>query len=433
MRRLAQVSVLLAMFAAPYATSAGDGAGRLQLDIEAPEAGARIGLPGRAFVTGRALAHAARGGRFDVMIVIDRSASTSGPSRADVDGDGKTGKRWGSPWLWFLPRLLLLPNTDPGDSILASEVAAAATLLDQLEPSTSRVGIVAFAGDPTGRRRDAWLEVPLTSHYDKVRHALARLLEEGPRGQTNILAALQLAAIELSGGYAAASTPRPDARKIVLFMTDGQPTLPVRGRRMENARLAVALSRDLGMRGLRVDTFAIGDSAADDPYVPEGVARETGGVFTPVRDPRELMALFRGVNLAEVRELRVRNVTTGSAASYTALDADGHFSALVPLADGWNDLSVEVAASDGTRARRTVSVYGLPGASTQRLSSRLHARRRRLLETRLAELRQRGLELAVERAEAERRSLEIEIESARASREADGPRAERALQITTDD
>ena len=69
MRFLAHVSVLLAVFAAPLATRAGDGSGRLQLDIEAPVAGARIGLPGRAFVTGRALAHAARGGRFDVSCV----------------------------------------------------------------------------------------------------------------------------------------------------------------------------------------------------------------------------------------------------------------------------------------------------------------------------------------------------------------------------
>jgi hypothetical protein len=306
-------------------------------------------------------------------------------------------------------------------------------LLNQLEPSTTRLGIVAFAGDPTGRQRDAWLEVPLTSNYGKVRHALARLLEEGPGGQTNILAALQLAAIELSGGYAAASTPRPDARKIVLFMTDGQPTVPVHGHRMENARLTVDASRQLGQRGLRVDTFAIGESAADDPYVPEGVARETGGVFTPVRDPRELMAMFQGVNLADVRELHVHNVTTGAAASYAALDADGHFSALVTLADGRNELSVEVVASDGTRARRTVSVYGLPGDSTQHLSSRLHARRTRLLETRLAALRRRGLDLEVERAEAERRALEIEIESARAGTAADDATAARTLQVTTDD
>ena len=433
MRFPAYASIALALLAAPWATRAGGGSERLQLDIDAPEAGARIGLPGRAFVAGRALAQAARGGGFDVMIVIDRSASTAGPSRADIDGDGKTGRRWGSPYLLFLPRLLLLPNTDRGDSILAAEVAAARTLLEQLEPQGTRVGIVAFAGDPSGRRRDAWLEVPLTSRYEKVRHALHRLLEEGPSGQTNIFAALQLAAIELSGGYAAASSPRRDARKIVLLMTDGQPTLPVRGRRMENARLAVDASRELGLRGLRVDTFAIGESAAADPYVPEGVARETGGVFTPVRDPRQLLAAFQGVNLADIREVRVRNLTIDAVATYTALDADGHFSALVPLTDGRNELVVEVFASDGSRARRRLSVYGLPGGATQRLSSRLHARRTRLLELRLAELRQRGLDLELERAEAERRALEIEIESARAARRAQDAPARRALQISTDD
>jgi hypothetical protein len=39
-------------------------------------------------------------------------------------------------------------NSDPGDSILAAEIAAARELLHDLHPERTRVGIVAFSGTP---------------------------------------------------------------------------------------------------------------------------------------------------------------------------------------------------------------------------------------------------------------------------------------------
>src|SRR5262245_25663527 len=54
---------------------------------------------------------------FDVVIVIDVSASTRFPSGIDVDRDGEIGAKGDEP---LIPGMGRNDNTDPGDSILAA-------------------------------------------------------------------------------------------------------------------------------------------------------------------------------------------------------------------------------------------------------------------------------------------------------------------------
>jgi hypothetical protein len=56
----------------------------------------------------------------------------------------------------------------------------------------------------------------------------------------------------------------------------------------------------------------------------------------------------------------------------------------------------------------------VPRAGVQRLTPRLEARRLRLLESQLAELRHRSVEIELERDEGLRRALEVEIANGRA-------------------
>jgi hypothetical protein len=398
----------------------------LRLSIDAPTPGAVLASSdGRAFVTGRALGVAGVSGEFDVVVVIDTSYSTSAPSGADVDGDGRRGKRWGAPFIPVLPKLLGFPNTDSGDSVLACEVAATRTLLAQLDPETTRVGVVSFSGDRRDETRDARVEVPLTHRYERVEYGLQRLLDAGPNGQTNIFEAVYLASTELDGDVQALSEPRPGARKIALFMTDGHPNLPVRGSRMGSARYALDAARNVAHE-VRIDTFAIGDTATDDPYVTQGMAELTGGVYTPVADPRELVAVFQDINLAAIEDVEIYNRTTGASAAPVMLDADGHYSAFVELADGRNDLVVRARAADGSRGRAGISVQRLPGGSTQALTPRLRARQNRLLEHHLAALKRRRLELELARDDEQLRALALEMEAIRAARS-------RSLQIAVDE
>jgi len=405
---------------------AGEADRELRLAVDYPPQQAVVGSEdGRVFVSGRALSAAGTAGRYDVIVVIDTSFSTMAPSGADVDGDGKRGRRL----IPFLSWLLPIGNSDEDDSVLAAEIEAARTLLDQLDPQTTRVGVVAFAGDARTRSRDAHTRVPLTSNYAKVRRGLDRLQAEGPHGRTNIYDAVSLAATELSGSLDAISDAREDSRKLVLFMTDGHPTLPIPHAPSQNARLAIGAAHHAATLGVRIDTFAIGKSATDQPRVTVEMAAVTDGVFTPVRDPKDLIAVFQDIDLARLSDLQVRNATTGQPAEHVIVESDGTFSALVELRDGTNTLEVAARASDGTRDRVRVEVRRLPGRRGPLMSARLQERRTRLLENRLADLQERNLEMETERREQLRRELALEIESARS----EAKRNSRSVRIDVSD
>jgi hypothetical protein len=396
-------------------------AARAELDLvlDTPVPGAVIGsAEGGAFVSGRALARGGDAGRFDVVIVIDRSYSTSAPSGADVDGDGVLGRSWGEDYVPFLSWLFRVPSSDRGDHVLAAEVAAAAALVDQLDPRTTRVGVVSFSGGGRRRALDAESELALTHDFRKVHHALGRILEEGPHGQTNIAAAMTRALGEVLGVPSAQSEPRDGVQRVVLFMTDGQPNLPARWSSRENARLAIEAAQRAARAGVRVDTFAIGSRALEDPLVTVEMARVSDGLFTAVEDPRTLVAVFEDVRFVDVSGVEVRNLTTGGAAGMLVVDPDGSFSAAVDLVPGENVLEVRASSTDHGEAVRRVPVRLLAGAAAQPLPARVEARRERMLERRLAELRARRLALEGERDGAIRRALELEIEQTR-SRAAD--------------
>src|SRR5262249_6184515 len=98
------------------------------------------------FVAGRAQATRGSLRRFDVILVIDTSGSTLGAAGTDVNENGVVGE----PRLGDLGAMLGAALTDPGDSIFAAEIAAARRVLAGLDPRSTRVGVVQFAGDPAG-------------------------------------------------------------------------------------------------------------------------------------------------------------------------------------------------------------------------------------------------------------------------------------------
>jgi hypothetical protein len=362
------------------------------------------------------------------MVVIDTSFSTHAPANADIDGDGLVGARLGSRWLPFLAWLLPMGNSDPDDSVLAAEVEATRTLLHQLDPQTTRVGVVSFSGSGRDNARDARVEVALSSEYGRVERALDRLLEAGPDGRTNIRDGIVLAARELAGGDDAFSEPRSDAKKVMLFMSDGRPTLPVPQSPGENARLAIEAAQEAAALGIRIDTFAIGRSATKSPRVQVEMAAISQGNFTPVRDPQNLIAVFEDIRLAEIERVEVTNTTTGERAPHVLVESDGHFAAVVAVRDGANWIDVCARATDGKERTLRVPVRLIPAATPQAMDARLLARRTRLFEDYLAELREKSLEIEAERDEEVVRTLQVEIERSRAEQR----EAERKLELAVD-
>ena len=161
-------------------------------------------------------------------------------------------------------------------------------------------------------------------------------------------------------------------------------------------------------------TFAIGPEALSGPIAPVEMAQRTGGTFTPVRNPADIVSMIEGVSLVDLSELRVRNLTTEKDAAEVDLRLDGGFGALVDLKPGKNRIEVAARADDGTESRREITVHFAPGAPTPQVPGPLAAARNALLERRLATLKQVGLGIEQKRTDQARREIALEIERAQA-------------------
>ena len=405
----------------------------LVLEIDSPTSGAVIGDPmGAAFVSGRALALFGEYQTFDLVFVVDTSDSTAAPSGADVDGDGVIGERRGAKFLSILGRVLPLPNSDKGDSILAAEVAGVRVLLEQLDPRTTRVGLVAFSGDNDALTPDAYTEVPLTTDFAKVEKGLDAIFRRGPKGLTNMVSAVNLATIELLGSQSAYSTKRDGAKRVIMFLTDGQPTLPLENSQLQNAKMAIQQAVRAAKLDIRIDTFAIGEDALSEPVVVVEMARVSSGVFTPVRNPKDVRSIFEDVSFSEIETLEVRNKTTGALASQLISNADGSFSALLEMKEGENIIEAYARSTDGTAGRREIRVKFLPGAEAQVLSPRMVAQRNRLLENRLLELQRRRVDIQTEANEEIRHDLQVEIEKERAQAKEASERMRKEIELSVE-
>jgi hypothetical protein len=251
--------------------------------------------------------------------------------------------------------------------------------------------------------------VPLSDDYAKVALGLDSVLAAGPRGRTNIQDAVLLAAEELTGGRGALSKPRGDARKIGLLMTDGHATLPDTTSRPRCARLAILAAATAAEHGIRIDTFAVGRDAADQPWVTVEMAKVTSGVFTPVVHPGDLIAAFQEVRLTDISGIQINNLTTGRPAEQVRLESDGGFGAFVDLKPGLNRIEVRAYASDGRRIIRVVDARLAKGAAPQIMTPRAMTRRTRMLETRLDHTRSYTLQLEAEKREKMRLELEKQM------------------------
>ena len=401
-----RVAELVAEAARPELAARRNAARRLLVEIQEPRAGARLGADGVAFISGRALALRAASKRFDIVIVIDTSQSTERPVGVDVDENGIIGVQAG-------------PgdgrSTDPGDSILAAEAEAARKLIEGLDMRATRVAIVTFSGfvEPFGRtaKRATVTWEPLTSNFKRLDRALDEIVRKGPAGGTYMSAGVDVAALELAGLEGAISQADPESEKVVLFLTDGTPTLPYGSlNEVGNLRSLFAAALRARDTAVRVHSFAIGPEAVDRPLAAVELAEITGGEFTAVGDPARLTRFMEATNFAHIDEVSVRNATAGRAAYSARNHADGSFDALVPLVPGENELVVTARSSDGDTREDRVVVFHEPGGGDQRIPVELLPKKTELLSRRLEDLE-------LERVRQLRKELVIEMDRERAAAE----------------
>jgi hypothetical protein len=399
MNRFAIVCLFAAcVFLSVTTAWAADPGTRVEIGIETPQDGVNISGPNQVMVRGQASASRDYGpALFDLMLILDTSGSTRAP--AGVQTVGVFGK---------------------DTTILAAEVAAAERLLEKLDPGTTLVGVVTFAGEYdsfTGmgvpNRTSAILEQPLTANYQQVRAALHRILRRGPDGGTEMAAGVRLAVRELAGLPGAMSSPRPESRKVAFLLTDGFPTLPfgqVNTMDPGDVEVAVRAATVAAKAKITIHTFALGLEAVSAPYACTRIARITRGTFTPLKRPGEIIEVLPRTSFADLDMVFVTNVTTGRPAGDLTVNPDGRFSGTVPLVSGVNRIAVTVLTTDGTKKSAWVQVRYIQEESLQ-LEVQQDTNE---LELQLQQLQQENqrLEDAVKRKQEEaarKKALELEI------------------------
>ena len=327
-----------------------------RVQILSPADGSRITQDKNSiFVSGKVARETGRSDNVDIFLVIDVSGSTAlyaGATLGDADQPPEPSSGLGAPQI-FIGGMSVgkPPLRNPRNSILAAEIAAARRLLTQLNSQTTRVGVLTFA-------ENAKLMQPLTHDFEQVRRVLTDILRAGPYGGTNMVEGIRMGTTELFG--LGTSEKRPDAIKVQFLLTDGFPSLPIGGGKRaapEDTDLAISAARLAGKASIKVHVFALGEEALSYPRAAMGIAQESGGTYTPVMRPADVLAVLDNISVVGVEYVQVINQTIGQKATHLRLAADGFFSSAVPVVEGRNQIEVLARASDGSNSRTTTTIF----------------------------------------------------------------------------
>jgi hypothetical protein len=370
-----------------------------KVQIHSPKNGSTISQEQNlVFVSGKVATTAARSANVDIMLLLDASGSTAqyaGIDLAGMDQLPDTGSGLVTPQIFIGgmsvggPAMRNLRN-----SVLAAEVIAARRLLMQLNSETTRVGVVSF-----GER--AKLVQPLTHEFDRVRLALDEVYKAGPYGGTNMVEGIRTGITELMG--MGSSEKKTDAVKVEFLLTDGFPTMPIGGGQRatpQDTDLAINAARLAGRAGIKVHVFALGEEALSYPRAAVGIAKQSGGTYTPVSRPVDILSVVENISAVGVDYVQIVNHTSGQKATQLRVAADGFFSSAVPVIEGRNQIDVFARASDGSNGRDSITIHYQSG-------------NQKSLELEVFLEKEKNLKVEVERLGKSQAEIQEDIERAR--------------------
>ena len=159
-------------------------------------------------------------------------------------------------------------NNDGGNppQPISDALKAASTFANSLQEK-DRVGVVTFA-------TDAALSSQLTSAYDTVADSISQLQIQPAEetGYTNTVAALTAARTEL-----ASIRHNPDARRVLVLLTDGLPTTKGDADVITQAQ---ELADELRLGGLEIYAIGLGENA-DSQFIQSIASEKSNAYFAP--------------------------------------------------------------------------------------------------------------------------------------------------------
>ncbi|MSP39100.1 MAG: VWA domain-containing protein [Deltaproteobacteria bacterium] len=341
-------------------------AGEPRVQILSPKDGSRLPQDQPSlFVSGKVARDAGRSANVDIFLVIDTSGSTAEFAGSEFATQSELPEKYlfggparPAPQISISRRGIGVgpPQYEPTrynlrHSIFGAEIIASKRLLAQLNAQSTRVGIITFA-------KEARLVQTLTQDFDQVRRVLDQVYWAGPNGGTNMVDGIRLGIRELMG--LGQSSKRQDAIKAQLLMTDGLPSLPTGdGNSVSetDVQLTINSARLAGKAGIKIHVFGLGDEVLSFPWAVHGIAKESGGTFTPLARPADVLAVMDQVSVVGVDFVQVTNQTSGQKATQLRLAADGFFSSAVPVVEGKNQIDVVARGSDGSIGRDSITIF----------------------------------------------------------------------------
>ena len=183
-------------------------------------------------------------------------------------------------------------SSDPDDSILHAETEAVRQLLDRLDLSRTRLGIVTL-------RDRAQVRASIGSDREQLLAALDTLEREAPQGRTHMAEAIRVATQALED---ARPPGRFERALAIILLSDGRPTVPAPDQRAADE--AVRAAKRAYRRGVHVHTVALGSSRSESRALVE-IAEVSRGAFTALAEPGEIIAKLPHLDLSGLADVSV--------------------------------------------------------------------------------------------------------------------------------
>ena len=363
-----------------------------------PKDGARISQEQNSvLISGKVATDLGRSPNADIVFVIDISGSTSQYAGADFGDMGPLPDNSGSFGLGR-PQISIggIGIGQPSfrnlrNSILAAEVAASRRLLLQLNSETTRVGVVTFG-------EGAQVLQPLTHDFEQVRRALDDILR-AYHGGTNMAEGVRAAITELMGLGKRKRKPTQLKSNSSNRWFSHHAHRRRRRAAPEDTEFAINAARLAGKAGIKVHVFALGEEALSYPRAAVGIAKASGGTYTPVSRAADVLAVVENISLVGGIHIQVVNQTTDRR-QHSFVWRRTASSSAVPVAEGRNQIDVFARASDGSIKRDSVSIFYQPG-------------NQRSLDLEVFLEREKNLKLEVERLGRSPAEIQKETEKSR--------------------